>query len=274
MRYLHILPLFITLITVLLSGCPKQNDREDTGETDRPAETENTGNWLVQQQRFESLRHDGVVFQSMGNEPFWNVRLFSDETFLFIRLGADTIRGTYSPGFKPADLNSLTFPLATGEGNMILVAHIDSCADSMSGDRFTHKTAFTFRGNDGGLMNYNGCGLFLNDPALNDTYSLSSWTKPDGGEPPFPKGKPRLEFNFHDNTLLGFDGDCEIKGKFEPMGNRIFFKEFDFVDPACRPETRSRFFDHLNSQELDLELIDGILKLKSMDEVLEFRKVD
>ena len=278
MRIINILPLFISLTTVLLSGCPKQNHGDHSANTDSSSTRENldarADHWLVQQNRLENLRREGVVFQSIGNEPFWNVRLYEDETFHFIRLGADTIRGLFSPGIKPADLNSLTFPLAFEEGNMTLVAHNDSCTDTMSGEKFSHKVSLTYRDSEGAVNQYEGCGLFLNDPALNDIYVLQSWEGSENPDTNFPKGKPRLAFNLATNTLVGFDGDCEITGKFEPMGDRIFFKEFDYVDAACRPETRSRFFDHLNGQEHWLNLEEGRLDLTSSDQVLQFRKGD
>jgi hypothetical protein len=175
---------------------------------------------------------------------------------------------------RPADLNAIVYRTSSGNESITLSAYPDSCKDASTGETFPYPVTGTHRTESGEVSTYAGCGLFLTDPALNDIYVLRSWSAYADLRQEFEKEAPRFELHFQNNTVHGFDGRCHFFGKFEPMGDRLYFYELDFLDDACKKDERSPFFDHLNIKEHIIRLENGQLKMVNGRDILTFTKVD
>ncbi len=273
MKINRLISITIGLGTVLLSGCPRENtDESSENKADQEIKQQDVaGNedWREQQRQFDDHRKKGTNFLAMGNEPAWFMSNNVDGNFQMVSKGQDTLKSKGAEGMRPQDLNAIVYRFSGDKGGVSVTAYNDSCQDPMSGEMYPYKVTATYRNQNGEVISNMGCGLFLTDPALHDNWVMRSWNAIKDPGNVYVDGSPRLKFRFDDNTLTGYDGECEIKGKIEPMGDRIRIFNLDYKDASCKPEKRSEFFDHLNMQEHVFRFAEGQLVLgRGMDEMV------
>lgn len=263
--------------SILLNGCPKQTEvTEEKGSEENISKEEMRQDaWLAQQIAFEEKRKEGVNFIAFGPDQEWTAEIDADRLFRF-QDGKEISLVSAGPtsGVRPADLNAIVYRASSGNASITLSAYPDTCTDLGTGAQFPYKVTGTHRSASGEISSYMGCGIFLTDPALHDIYVLRSWSAYGDLRQEFKEQAPQIEFNFRTNMIYGFDGRCEIFGKFEPMGDRVYIYELDFQDKACRSDDRSPFFDQLNIKEHSISLQDGTLTMTNDRDVLTFVKVD
>ncbi len=133
-----------------------ENLEERSGELAGRYQLESSADEESIRQHHIQLKEEGVRFVASGNEPFWNAKIDSNNTFIYS-----------TPGFEiKANADEFEY----NEGMINLKAVSDSvtftleirrwiCHDSMSGFPFTHEVTLQTNSE----VQLYGCGLFLNE---------------------------------------------------------------------------------------------------------------
>ena len=149
------------------------------------------------------------------------------------------------PNFDKKEISSQTetYRIQTDLGPMKIEIFNTSC--SGNGEQFSKKVDVTVKN-----KTYTGCGKYLFDHRLNDSWVLESINNETQTAVDFEKGLPKLEFNLQTNNMNGSDGCNNIRSNIEVKGNRIKFSPFMSTKMACNKNKAERVFNELLSDKL------------------------
>jgi uncharacterized membrane protein len=107
--------------------------------------------------RHEEVRQRGFKFIAAGNEPFWSVRVTSNDVVIY-RTPQIRKSGSMEQGAITGGSGSVTAEFGSGQ-TLELTYSEEFCRDSMSGFLFTHTVTMQYDNEP----QQRGCGRFLND---------------------------------------------------------------------------------------------------------------
>ena len=96
----------------------------------------------------------GAILRALGNEPSWNLEVYSDRLVMVTNLGADRVELAH--GGPVVEGVRTTYRAAAGGRELVAVIERRACTDSMSGEPFEAVATVTL-----GAETYRGCGRFL-----------------------------------------------------------------------------------------------------------------
>jgi uncharacterized membrane protein len=103
----------------------------------------------------------GIVFFATGNEPSWTLD-YDKYYFVFTTMSGFEL---HVPLFEPVETGedgSFEFKGETEAGTIEIFVTKENCADTMSGELFTHKVSIDAKaGADNDITRYEGCGKYL-----------------------------------------------------------------------------------------------------------------
>ena len=204
--------------------------------------------FLINDSLFSVKQSNGIDLVALGNNPVtWTLDMDFDKNFTFI---ADDGTHTISSAVNAAatdnkNIESYTTNTTTGPMNIILTNEL--CKVNESAEKWARKVEITLNN-----KRYTGCGLFMSDSRLNNTWLLDYIDDERQESEDYPKGFPRLEFNLSKNTMSGTDGCNNIRSQIEVMGTRIRFTPFLSTKMACSNAKAEKIFNTLLSgQQVD-----------------------
>ncbi len=219
----------------------------------------------------------GDEFMAIGNEPSWSLTINSSKNYLrFKTPAADSISVPVPQ--RSVDSNGLIrFSAETSQGILTVLFRLDSCVDTMSGQRFDYHVDVSRNGRYYG-NGYTGCGASLRELSLlNDIWVLQTLNgqtisaTAGGGE------LPRLDIQLTKGRVTGTTGCNRLTGPVQANSRHIKFGSLATTRMACPGEVgrlEGDFLETLN-QSLTYRVINGTLTLLHDNKpVMTFRKTD
>lgn len=213
-------------------------------------------------------------FTAKGNEPFWNIEIETngavklsallEEKIEFITSVTDTIL---------MDEKTVKYIAAKGEKHIEIIATLDRCADSMSGEEFGVTTTVNLNKGSGKSMTLKGCGKFGGDYRLNDIWVLTRVNKKELNT---KKGRVAdIEFQIKEGRLGGYSGCNSFGGNFEFFNGKLKTSNLTSTLMACdNSDVENSIFQILNNSLVSYKVNPGTLTLWNDKGSLQFKKVD
>ncbi|MEP7163740.1 MAG: META domain-containing protein [Ferruginibacter sp.] len=203
----------------------------------------------------------GIDLFAIGNDPAgWSLEVDFDKMVSF-RSTDGTILDVL-PAFDKKEISAEreTYRLQTDMGIVTILVFNEPC--SVGSEQFSKKTEVSIKN-----KHYTGCGKYLFDHRLNDSWVLESINNIDQSPAGFVKGLPGMEFNLQANKMTGSDGCNSISCNIEVKGDRIKFSAFTSTRMACNNNKSEKIFAEMLSDKLvDYYLENGKLILYLQDD--------
>lgn len=177
----------------------------------------------------------GVFFVAKGREPSWSLEVHDNNTIDLIT--SEFRKSTLSE--KISDSTALlVFPdsilIKTPKTTLRILE--EYCVERESGEAFGYKVEVTAGNSNSEPEVYKGCGEFLSDKRLNDSWSLQTL---NGKEMPAGiKDKAGVEFHFQTGRLYGCGGCNNFHARADIRGNSIIVGPVVYASKDC-PENAS-----------------------------------
>ena len=188
----------------------------------------------------------GIDLVGKGNNPAtWSLEIDFDKMVSFSSGDGNNLY--VLPAFDKKEISTgiETYRLKTDLGPMTIVVFTTACTGIEAGEQFNKKIEVTISN-----KRYTGCGKYLFDHRLNDSWILESVDNKIQSAADFSKGLPRMEFNLLSNKMNGSDGCNSINSTIEVKGNRIHFSPFAGTRMACNNSMAEKIFLTMLSNKL------------------------
>lgn len=238
-------------------------------------EKERSDDWLQLQLAYAEKREQGIDFYAVGDG--WTLTIDEDKAIRYISQTRDIdFTAPGAQGLQPADLNATIYNVFTESGSLSIRLTPDTCINQ-KGEIMPYQVNVSLKNRVAEISTFNGCGLYLNNPVLNDIWALKSWNRYSDslGTPGFP-GNPFIEINLGSNRFSANLGCGDVEGSITAKGNKLKIYDLDYLnrDADCDSEMAQDLFDYLNFKDHYVS-IDGLkLKLTTGTDTLVFQKVD
>jgi len=278
MKYLITLWLFSALPFMMACqrGASSQSEANTNADTAKQQSVENNTTARLQSD-MEKLEQ-GIDFKAQGNEPFWSLEIDFDKAMRFTSLSHPEKLSTPVP--EPAqmmDAPGERYRAVTEAGELIVTILKDSCADTMSGEKFPYKVRVNAKlTTDTDYTDYEGCGRYLTDYRLHNIWAVEAMQGEALNGDDFAKGLPTLEFDPEEGQVSGHDGCNRIFGKVTVQGKQLTFGMLAGTRMACpNMEKSDQLGKLLNEQTFTYTFAPRQLLLKQNDAVvLRLKNVD
>ena len=267
---------FYFLFLLTFASCKqseKMPESSQNPETEKSEMNAREDQWLFLQEKYADKRDQGISFYASGENPYWEITINDQEV---IRFSSQSDFGDFTASgveaMQPKDLNAIVYGVKTKEGTLSAMVFTDSCTTD-KGEKLPYRLSISGKKEKGSLAEFQGCGLYLNNPALHDIWALKGWSALSANQHIEPSAY--LEFNMKTQRLYGNLGCGEIEGNFTPMGDKIKIYDLDYRNKPCAENASGEeLFDYLNYKTHKL-VIDGLnLMLVHEQDTLRFIKVD
>ena len=188
----------------------------------------------------------GTDLVGKGNSPaIWSLEIDFDKIISFSSGDGNNVY--VLPAFEKKEINSEIemYRMKTDLGAMTIEIFTTTCTGMEAGEQFNKKVEVTINN-----KRYTGCGKYLFDHRLNDSWVLESVNYKIQTAADFSKGLPRIEFNLLSNKMNGSDGCNNINSTIEVKGNRIKFSPFADTRMACNNNVVEKIFSTMLSNKL------------------------
>jgi len=278
MQYPITLWLFSALLFIIACqpGTSSQSEANTNADT---ANQQSVKNNTTAQIRYDMEKlQEGIDFKAQGNEPFWSLEIDFDKAMRFTSLNHPEKLSTPVPEpAKMMDAPGERYRAVTEAGELIVTMLKDSCADTMSGEKFPYKVRVNAKlSTDTDYTDYEGCGRYLTDYRLHNIWVIEAMQGEALNAEDFAKGLPTLEFKPEEEQVSGQDGCNRIFGKITTKGNQLTFGMLAGTRMACpNMEKSDQLGKLLNEQTFTYTFAPRQLLLKQGDEVvLRLKNVD
>jgi uncharacterized membrane protein len=220
----------------------------------------------------------GIDFFAVGNEPSWSLDVDKEKAMRFKSL-TELSELNMPPGRqdKAQDADVTRYFSQSGAGTLIATVSRRTCEDTMSGESFPfYVRAEVKRTEDEDYMTFEGCGRYVADVRINDSWVLTHFGDRKLQPEDFAKGLPVVEFHLKDNQVVGHTGCNRISGWFEARGEKVTFGNLATTRMACP----NMAFEHellsaITRKTLRTTIDDGrLLLIDDTGIVLTFGKTD
>lgn len=211
----------------------------------------------------------GVDFKANGNEPFWSLDIDRKQGMRFRLASGDSI---VAPAVKPVrlqDVAASSYRAQTGKGLLTVVVYDKACVNSMSGDKMPKTVHVTWNN-----KTYEGCGTYLADYRLDDTWVLRSINDSIVDGKKFNRGAPQLELKLAEQRVSGHSGCNGFGAHVEITGRFITFSRLTGTMMACDDNGfETRYYRLLSEKEMPYEIMNGFLTIRSGSQTLRYQKI-
>ena len=256
--------LFVILPWIVL-GC---NAAKTTSTVKEPTD-------IVSSSR-QALNQDQIIyFRAAGNEPFWSLKI-SDTGFQFSYF-TSKIQTFNAPLVAPIagqDANVKRYRIVTESGQMNIQIIQNDCKDSMTGVLSPYTVEVELKlGTAPIFITYKGCGEYITDARLHDTWILETMNRKPIGNDDFSMGFPRLEINTKSNHFYGFAGCNGMSGSIFFEKELLRFTKIATTRKMCQTQNKEMDFIKILQSTSSYELSNGKLILRNTSgEELIFKK--
>lgn len=280
--------LFTFLILIIILGgvaCTSNSkvgrtpENDDSKDAPKPSVT-NPGRvdyWLQQQEAYADKRVAGIDFYAMDSSNVWTLAIDEDKEIRFTSQNKEmSFKVAAVEGRQPADLNATMYMLNTDKGTCTIRITPDTCINGKD-ERLPYTVKVFIKNGDGAMQSFEGCGIYLNNPALNDIWALkyaSAYSA--GNELEKLPVNPYIELNLGTNRVYGNLGCGEIAGYLRAKGNKLRIYGLDYInsDHDCASQTARNLLIGMNYKDLYVSIKQTRMKLVVNSDTLIFQKVD
>ena len=160
----------------------------------------------------------GIDFMASGNLPQkWNIKIDFDNECLFGNEEGLNIKAKPNATFK-TDATKEVYTAVSGNKEIELTVYKEKCNNKKDKRSNAFITKVFYNG-----VNYEGCGQFLFDERVHQTWVLEYIDNEQQFALNYTKGIPYFKIDLIKNKITGFDGSNSLSSKIEVKGNRILF---------------------------------------------------
>ncbi|MEO8448058.1 MAG: META domain-containing protein [bacterium] len=224
----------------------------------------------------EEKRKSGVNFVAYGNEPYWNVEIDLDKSIKLKALFDIEEMNFPTPQMYPImDVAGVSYISSNDEATINVSIFKQDCSDDMSGENFSyHVTAdIQFKNNSPSKI-FTGCGMYLNDAAVNKVWTLEKINGKKISKKDFDNSLPSMKLDLTESKISGNAGCNSYTGVVDGQGDMLKFGyDFAMTRMFCdNMDFEKKFMETITGKTLIYEVAEGKLKLKDRDTVvMEFR---
>ncbi|MEO5944377.1 MAG: META domain-containing protein [Ferruginibacter sp.] len=206
----------------------------------------------------------GIDFSATGANPVnWELDVNFDKNITF-KADDGTQLTTTAIGSSTTSGSTTIYNANTPNGMMKII--VDEAACSTQNLR---KTTVILN-----EKQYTGCGKYLYDYRINDSWVLESTAGKMLNASDFSKGLPQILFSIAENILTGNDGCNTISMPFQLLGNRVKFGSLSSSKKSCKNNSVALIFQNkLSNNVASYYFSNGKFYLYLIDDsILTFRK--
>lgn len=164
----------------------------------------------------------GIDFVASGNQPQqWNIEIDFDNECYFINERGLKIKAKPKASYI-SDVTKEIYTAITGNNQIEVTVFKEKCSKKNNKQFNTSVTKVTYAG-----VTYQGCGHFLFDEKLHQTWVLHFIDNEQQFALNYTKGIPYFKIDLIKNKITGFDGWNKISSNIELKGNRILFGQLN-----------------------------------------------
>lgn len=218
-----------------------------------------------------------VYFKATGNEPFWELKI-SSEQIIFTSLTKEKETLVF-PSVKPIraiDANIKTYKSKNTMTSLVISIQQLDCQDAMSGIISSYKVSVEIKNNsDGSLKKAEGCGKYITDYRLHDIWVLEELNGYKVFATDFQKELPRIEIHAAENKFMGFGGCNSINGNLFFENDLLRFNNIISTLMACPENNKEDKFVKALQSTTTYSIKNNRLTLSNPSgKLLVFKKVD
>lgn len=208
----------------------------------------------------------GSDFFASGNEPAsWTLDMDFDKNFSFTSSDGISI---FTYAVKGLEQETQTiYESDSKAGKLLIRIFKENCSSGTKEKKVTVGIAG---------KTYTGCGKYLYNNLLNDTWLLQKIGSQLLNEKMFSKGLPRMQFDLTAGTLSGHNGCNTMGGNISVEGSRIRFgplMQTEMYCPDNNPLAEKIIGEKISGQAASYYFQNGKLYLYLADDsILEFTK--
>ncbi|MDX6183424.1 META domain-containing protein [Flavobacterium sp. Fl-77] len=217
------------------------------------------------------------LFIARGNEPFWEVKIGTEQTvFKSLLPGAEKIVFSSVETITTANANVKIYKLSNSNYNFQITILKKECTTTMSGIMSPYSVQILIKKTaTNQVENIEGCGHYVTDYRLHDIWVLEELNGKKVAISDVSKELPRIEINAAKNEFMGFGGCNSINGRLFYEKDSLRFTNVTSTMMACVPSNYEEEF--LKTLQTTTQYFIGNNQLSLSDASglrLIFRKVD
>jgi len=164
----------------------------------------------------------GIDFMASGNLPQkWHIEIDFDNECYFENEEGLTVKAKPNATFK-TDATKEIYTAEYGNKVIELTVYKEKCNNKKDKKSNTSVTKVFYNG-----VNYEGCGQFLFDERLHQTWILDYIDNEQQFALNYTIGIPYFKIDLIKNKITGFDGCNKLSSNIELKGNRILFGQLN-----------------------------------------------
>lgn len=216
----------------------------------------------------------GVDFIARGNEPNWKMEIDLEKFIEFATMDDIKVSTPAVQGIKAQDSDVTLYRAKSDDGELVITIIKDNCQDNMSGEEFTYKVHIEAKNTaDENYKTFDGCGKFLSDQRLYDTWVMQEMTGFNLKREKLDKGSPQFEFNLNESSFGGHAGCNDLSGDITVVGNKVTFGNMMGTLMSCKNmKLEKAIIKALNQKTITYSIDNSKLTLISGKTKMVFKK--
>ena len=231
---------------------------------------------LPTSEKTETFSFVTPIFKGSGNEPFWSLQI--DEAHQITLNSIDDhqfkLTAPITGISRINDANALNIMANLPDGKITVMLLENSCQDNMSDKKYSHGIqALIKKENIDNPILYKGCGNYLNDYLVNNSWKLESMNGKNIVKLALEK-TPTIKINLMENKTSGFTGCNTFFGNASLKKGKLEFENIALTKKTCKENTIEPALvkllndDHTRKHTITKE---GNLLIKSTDQTFIFK---
>lgn len=203
-------------------------------------------------------------FTARGSEPYWRLDLDFEQGMYLSGLSVENEIKASLPEREALEGGGFRYSAETELGTLTVEVLPGKCTDSMSGEEFPFTVKCL-----AGEKEYLGCGNFNADSNLIG----GDWILASFNDENVLEKKMTLSLDTKMAGVSGTDGCNRFFGKAEITNDRLLLGPLGSTLMACEDMSSAQgYTQFLNSGELQVQMINGLMILSNGTEKLEFKR--
>lgn len=263
-----------SLCLLLLSLSCTDNNKEQSKQDEAKTVNDSTESKQATVSQDQNYNMTDVYFRASGTEPFWSLEL--SEGQIKLNTITDSIITPHSEPIRPMDSNVQMYKIETESSQLNIQITQVECTNVMSGKLSPYAVSVEYKRNTEPALNkIEGCGAFITDYRLHDTWVLEKLYGENIGKANFKNDIPSIEINSTTNTFTGFAGCNRMNGKLFFEKGLLRFTDIVTTRMMCDPNNKENTFLKALRSTTAYKIENNRLWLSNpSDELIIFKKID
>lgn len=229
---------------------------------------------IIKNQKNNKQVGNEVYFRATGNEPFWGLEISESQIKLTTIGDSLVIPSTVST--HAIDANVKMYKIQEESNEMAIQIVESECANTMSGALSPYTVTIEYKKNfEETLTKLQGCGHYITDYRLHDTWVLDRMNGSELVKENFNGEFPVIEINSATNQFTGYAGCNHINGTLIFEKELLRFTKITTTDKMCEASNKEAQFLKALQSSTTYRIANSRLTLSNPDgELLVFKKID